>query len=106
MIMKKLAGVFAVLYLGFAVSVQAHDDQDMKMPMPSAEFQQMKQLVGSWKGTTTPMGKDKKSETVLIDFKLTAAGSAIEETLLRGTPHEMVDMYHDEGGKLVMTHYC
>ena len=30
----------------------------------------------------------------------------IIETHFPGTPVEMVSVYHDEGGKCVMTHYC
>ncbi len=39
-------------------------------------------------------------------FKLTAGGSAVEETLFPGAPHEMVDLYVMDQGKLVLTHYC
>src|SRR3989304_768334 len=38
--------------------------------------------------------------------KSTDGGSAILETLFPGTPHEMVSVYYDDGGKLGMTHYC
>ena len=34
------------------------------------------------------------------------AGSAVEETLFVGTPHEMVTMYHLDGARLMLTHYC
>jgi hypothetical protein len=30
----------------------------------------------------------------------------VMETLFRGTPHEMVTMYHLDGDKLLLTHYC
>ena len=66
----------------------------------------MKQLVGKWSGMTIHPGPNQKPEAISVQFKLTAAGSAIEETLMQGTPHEMVDMYHDENGRLAMTHYC
>src|SRR5579864_2931861 len=106
--MKKLVGTFAAAAcFGLSVYVWAHDD-DMKMPprSSSAEFQAMKQLAGAWNGMVTHPGKDQKPETVSVEFKVTSAGSAVEETLMRGTPHEMVDMYTDENGRLAMTHYC
>ena len=34
-----------------------------------------------------------------------SAGSAVQETLFPGTPHEMVTMYHLDGADLVLTHY-
>jgi hypothetical protein len=69
-------------------------------------MEQLKQLAGNWKGTASHPGTDQKPEPVAVEFEITAAGSAIEETLMKDTPHEMVDMYADENGKLVMTHYC
>ena len=37
---------------------------------------------------------------------MTAAGSAVVETLFPGTPGEMVSVYYDSNGALCMTHYC
>src|SRR5204863_9211641 len=108
LIMKKLMTVTAVGCLGLGMMAWAHDDDKMKMPPQSAsspEFQQLKQLVGNWKGMHQEPGAKQPTPTQ-VTFKLTAAGSAVEETLMQGTPHEMVDMYHDENGKLAMTHYC
>ena len=75
-------------------------------PKPgSAEFEKMKTLAGTWKGTATEM--DGKTEVTEIDYKVTSNGSVVVETLFPGTPKEMVSVYHDdENGKLSMTHYC
>lgn len=69
----------------------------------SAELQQIKGLVGDWKGTAEMGGK---KIDVATSFKLTANGSAVVETLGAGTPHEMTNVYHDVDGQLTMTHYC
>jgi hypothetical protein len=69
----------------------------------SKEYEHMKQLVGVWEGTSN-MGKE--GERVRVEYRLTAGGSAIVETLFPGTPEEMVSVYHDKKGKLSMTHYC
>jgi len=45
------------------------------------------------------------SEAVVL-YEVTSNSSAVIETLFPGTPHEMVSVYHDEAGKLQMTHYC
>jgi hypothetical protein len=37
---------------------------------------------------------------------VTAAGSAVVETVFPGSPHEMVTVYHADGPDLVLTHYC
>lgn len=93
-------------WVSLAGSSWAGDEHSMAMParQDSKEFQQIKQLAGKWTGTS----KDNKGpdSPVTVEYRVTAAGSAVEERLMMGTPHEMVDMYDDEGGKLAMTHYC
>ncbi len=69
----------------------------------SKEFERMRQLVGVWESTST-MGKE--GQPVRVEYRLTAGGSAIVETLFPGTPEEMISVYHDNQGKLSMTHYC
>lgn len=62
-------------------------------------FERMKQLVGDWAATDSP-------DTVLVNYRLTGADSALIETLFPGSPHEMVTVYHLDGPDLVLTHYC
>jgi hypothetical protein len=68
-----------------------------------AEFEQMKTLVGKWTGKAD-MGQGPVD--MLIEYRLLAGGSVLEERSFPGTPHEMVTMYYDLKGKLAMTHYC
>ena len=69
----------------------------------SAEFERLKSLAGSWKGTVD-MGQGPMEMTV--EYRLVSGGSVIEERIFAGTPKEMVTMYHDRKGKLSLTHYC
>ena len=69
----------------------------------SPEFERMKQLVGVWEGTSDMA---KAGEKVRVEYRLTAGGSALVETLFPGSGEEMVSVYHDQKGKLAMTHYC
>src|SRR5215467_13053302 len=109
--MRVLIKRSAVMGIGLGLvlygPLRAHDE---KMPMtknPSPEFDQLRKLAGTWTGTA-PDAKpgDKMAGPITTEFKVTSAGTAVEEKLNPGTPHEMVDMYVDEGGKLAMTHYC
>ena len=84
--------------------LRAHEEPVAKNPSP--EFDQVRKLAGKWTGTQVGKPDDKMAGPLTTEFKVTSAGSAVEETLGPGTPHEMVDMYVDEGGKLAMTHYC
>ena len=79
--------------------------QDTKIPKHegSKELQKIKGLAGSWVGE---MDHGKGPKPVRIVYRVTAAGSAVMETFHPGTPMEMVTMYHDDKGKLSMTHYC
>lgn len=69
---------------------------------PKAAFAQLKALAGEWKGG---IGRpDGPAGTVL--YRVTANGHTVMETLFPGMDHEMISMYHLDGGDLVMTHYC
>ena len=66
-------------------------------------FERMKKMAGTW----VMADKDgKPSDQVVSVVKVTAAGSAVHETLFPGQAHEMVSVYTRDGADLVMTHYC
>jgi hypothetical protein len=64
-------------------------------------FDRLKTLEGEWVGT---MGEEKTE--IRVSYKLTAGGSALMETLMPGTPKEMVTLYHLDGVDVVLTHFC
>jgi hypothetical protein len=67
-----------------------------------AALERLKQLAGEWRGhVTTPDGP----ETTVV-YGVTAGGSTVTERLFPGTGHEMLTLYHLDGGELVLTHYC
>lgn len=66
----------------------------------AAMLDRVKSLAGTWE-LTAPDGK-----TATIQFGVTAAGSAVREVMFPGTEHEMTNMYHMDGGALLVTHYC
>jgi len=72
-------------------------------PAMPKEFEALKTLVGKWEGTTKMHDKEEKTE---VTYALTSGGTAIMETMMPGTPHEMVSIYHKAGKSLAMTHYC
>jgi hypothetical protein len=101
---------FAIVFVASGLpccAVFAADDKpaDEKAAVSgAAQFEEMKKLVGVWKGTAAH-GHEGEGEATVI-FKLTGAGSALVETLFPGTGHEMVTVYHLDGDDLVLTHYC
>lgn len=66
----------------------------------AAAFAKLKALEGTWTGTA---GGEPGAE---IKYRVTGGGSVVMETLFEGTEHEMISMYHLDGDRLVMTHYC
>jgi hypothetical protein len=70
----------------------------------SAAFERLKDLAGDW--VAAEDGEMSKKGDLVARYALTAGGSALVETILPGSPHEMVTVYHAEGDDLVLTHYC
>ena len=97
----KITSYCAMLLLAATCCLNAAETAPTKPA--SAEFEKMKTLVGTWKGTAE-MGEGPVELT--IEYRLIAAGSVLEERVMQGTPNEMVTMYYDQDGKLALTHYC
>jgi hypothetical protein len=98
--MKNLC-ISAICLLAICAHLFAGDAQPS--PKTSSDFDRMKSLVGTWKGKAD-MGQGMMEFTV--EYRLISGGSAIEERILAGTPKEMLTVYHDQKGKLALTHYC
>ena len=103
--MKKITYILIVFACLLLVgSFAAYAGEERGAPYSgSKEYERMKQLIGIWEGTSN-MGKE--GQPVRVEYRLTAGGSAIVETLFPGTPEEMISVCHDNKGKLLMTHYC
>ena len=72
-------------------------------PAAHPGLEKLKKLAGTW----VEADKDgKPTDKVVSVIKVTAAGSAVQETLFPGQPMEMLSIYHLDGADLVMTHYC
>lgn len=67
-----------------------------------AAFDRLAKLVGEWKAEATGSGEP----AATIQYRLTAGGTAVMETMFPGTNHEMISVYHRDGENLLMTHYC
>jgi hypothetical protein len=97
--------VGSLLLLALTVMARGQDKTNGKAPAaaPHPGLERLKKLAGTW----VAADKDgKPTDQVVSVIKVTAAGSAVHETLFPGQPHEMVSVYHRDGDDLVMTHYC
>jgi hypothetical protein len=80
------------------------DDLPGKAPAAThSGLERLKKLAGTWVAADDA---GKPTDQVVSIIRVTAAGTAVHETLFPGQPHEMVSVYHRDGTDLVMTHYC
>ena len=68
-----------------------------------ADFERIKALAGDWEAFDDEGHPVPDADW---NFRVTAGGSAVVETLFQGADHEMLTVYHMEDGLLVLTHYC
>lgn len=60
-----------------------------------------RKLAGDW------VGKSPDDDTEFtISYRVVGSGSAVVEEMFKGTPHEMVTVYHLDGDAVMLTHYC
>jgi hypothetical protein len=80
----------------------ANDGHDHAKPTSNAAFEKLKSLHGTWTANMmTPTG-----EKAIVDYRVTAGGSVVMETMFVGAPEEMINMYTMDGDALIATHYC
>lgn len=66
-------------------------------------FERMKSLVGTWE--LADQDNNGKPDGTVV-YRMTSANSVVLETLFPGSDHEMITTYHNDNGKLRVTHYC
>jgi hypothetical protein len=97
--------VGGLVLLALTAVAYGDDKPGSKAPTvaPHPGLERMKKLAGTW----VAADKDgKPTDKVVSVVKVTAAGSAVHETLFPGQAHEMVSLYHRDGADLVMSHFC
>lgn len=78
--------------LSARVVLAENDDQ--------TSFHQLAGLEGKW------VGKGSEGQPIEVSFRMTAGGSALMSEI-HGQGHEnMITMFHMDGDRLIMTHYC
>jgi hypothetical protein len=95
---SRIHGVVFVALL--CALVPALADTGTTQAKPNYGFEKMKSLAGAWQGTA------KDGKAVRVIYTLVADGSAVMETLEPGTESPMITMYHPDGSRVMMTHYC
>jgi hypothetical protein len=65
-------------------------------------FDKLKGMAGTHKARMMKADGDATE----VEYRVTANGTAVIETMFRGEPHEMVTVYSVDGESIVATHYC
>jgi hypothetical protein len=68
-------------------------------PDARTSFTALKSLAGNWQGKTSD------GDAVQVSYRLTAGGSALMSEI-QGMHDDMITMFHLDGDRLLMTHYC
>lgn len=91
---------FALALTG--VNATAGEGHDHAKPAPNAAFERLKSLAGTWNGRTMKVDGDPTT----VEYRVTAGGSVVMETMFFGEPHEMINMYTVDGDAVLAQHYC
>lgn len=91
-----------VLVLLFGITLTKADDK--KTAEKYAGLEPFKKLAGDWVCMHKMEGQE--AQEIHVTYKVTSGGSAVVETIMPGTPMEMVTVIHPDGDDLVLTHYC
>ncbi|MBI4161745.1 MAG: hypothetical protein HY509_04780 [Acidobacteria bacterium] len=90
---------FASMILGLAVMLGSANSASAGSRAASA-FERLKSLAGEWHG------RDPEGNPVRVSYAVVSGGSALVETLAPAKEPSMVTVYHLDGDRLMMTHYC
>lgn len=97
---------FAAAFVALGSGCGSHGKQEVAFPAATAgsvELSRLAKLEGDW----YRVGADGKATEELVSrFRVSAAGTAVVETMFPNTESEMVTVYHRDGDALILQHYC
>lgn len=100
---RRNAAIAVLVMAGSARLAAPEAEAKSARPAPAA-FEKFKALAGEW--IAAEDGEMSKKGELVARYAVTAAGTAVVETVFPGSPQEMVTVYHPDGTDLVLTHYC
>ena len=91
---RNIAAVAVTLIIVLCASFVVADSDAHK------SFDLLKGMEGNWEG------KSSHGQSVQVSFRMTAGGSALLSEIHGNGPENMITMFHMDGDRLLMTHYC
>ena len=93
-LVRNLATVAAIVMIVFSSNLVMAESDAHK------SFELLKGMEGNW------AGKNSQGHAIQVTFRETAGGSALMSEIHGDGPENMVTMFHMDGDRLLMTHYC
>jgi hypothetical protein len=84
----------------FVVAVLALAATCFSQSKAQAAFDRLKTIVGEWEGSTGA------GQRATLTYRVVSGGSVLEETLKPDAEDAMITVYHLDGDRLMVTHYC
>ena len=97
--MTRLCGPL-LLALAAAGSASAQTISAPTTAQAEGDFAALAALVGEWRNAERP------GSPLRIRFALIAGGTVLQESWFRGETLHSLTLYHRDGDKLIVTHYC
>jgi hypothetical protein len=99
---RRLTVASFTLVLASAAALASAADSAAGALSARQALDRLKALAGEWQGTM--MTKD--GPPAAVRYEVVSGGHTVMERLFPGTDHEMISMYHLDGDRLVLTHFC
>jgi hypothetical protein len=93
-LVRKIATIAVTVVIIFSASLVMAESDAHK------SFDFLKGMEGNW------AGKNQQGQPIQVTFRMTAGGSALMSEILGRGPENMITMFHMDGDRLLMTHYC
>ena len=89
-------------HLRYAITIAVVLCASFTMAQSGAQksFDLLKTLEGNWERTNF------QGQMIQVSFRSTAGGSALMSEIHGQGPEDMITMFHMDGDRLLMTHYC
>ncbi len=91
---RKIIGPTAILAVIVCATFAAAESDAHK------SFDLLKGMEGNW------VGKNSQGQPLEVTFRMTAGGSALMSEIHGHGPENMITMFHMDGDRLMVTHYC
>jgi hypothetical protein len=99
----KMLRAFSIALVAAAIAWSAAADVKHAEKSANPGWEKMKFLVGEWEGT---VAHGDATMPVTISYTLVSSGNSLMERLTTPDGADMVTMYHRDGARIMMTHYC